>query len=124
LTQLVILGLTYAITSIPRSLPHRLSSKLSLQLSTIDFTHSNALRISSEVRKALKIPADNLRMGLQKSVEELQGRREEVGKVRRESEVARKYFGNLVREAGEIRGGVERVDLEGPGPGVAGGFDF
>lgn len=44
-------------------------------------------------------------------------------KVRRESEVARKYFGNLVREAGEGRRGVESVDLEGPAPGIAGGYD-
>lgn len=38
-----------------------------------------------------------------------------------ESEVARKYFGNLVRESGEGRRGVEDVDLEG-GPQVPGGY--
>lgn len=89
----------------------------------IDFTHSNALRISSEVRKALKIPADNLRIGLTRQFETLQSRREETSKIRGESEVALKYFGNLVRESGETRGQVDRVDLEGPAPGVAGGFE-
>lgn len=106
------LGISYAIASIPQSLPRRLSTKVASQLSAIDFTHSNALRISSEVRRALKLPADNLRIGLQRSFEQLQNKREETSKIRSESEVARKYFGNLVRESGEIRGAVQRVDLE------------
>lgn len=118
------LGVSYAIASIPTSLPRRLSAKVASQLAAIDFTHSNALRISSEVRKALKIPADNLRVGLQRRFEELQSQREETSKVRAESEVARRYFGNLVRTSSEIRQGVQRVDLEGPAPGIAGGYDF
>lgn len=40
-----------------------------------------------------------------------------------ESEVARKYFGNLVRESGEGKRGVEGVDLESVGPGAAGGYE-
>jgi len=44
--------------------------------------------------------------------------------VRVESEVARKYFGNLVQETGRIRNTIEAVDLEGPAPGVAGGYDY
>ena len=43
--------------------------------------------------------------------------------MKRDSEVARKYFGNLVRESQEGRGRVEDVDLEGPAPGIAGGYD-
>jgi mitofusin len=43
-------------------------------------------------------------------------------KVQGESEVARKYFGNLVRESGEIKGRVERVDLEGPAPGIVAAY--
>lgn len=108
----VALGVSYAVASIPESLPRRLSAKVATQLAAIDFTHSNALRISSEVRRTLKLPADNLRVGLQRSYEQLQGKREELSKIRSESEVARKYFGNLVRESGEIRTAVERVDLE------------
>ena len=87
---------------------------MATQLAAIDFVHNNSLRISSEARRALKIPADNLRVGLQRNFEQLQTKREETGKVRTESEVARKYFSNLVRESGEIRTAVQRVDLEGP----------
>lgn len=117
------LGTFYAVSQIPYSLPRRLSAKLSAQLAQLDYTHANATRISGEVRRALKYPADMLRDGLQKSVERLQEQRRETVKVQTESEVARKYFSNLVRESNDIRSRVQRVDLEGPVPGVAGSFD-
>lgn len=52
-------------------------------------------------------------------MEHLQEQKRETTKVRDESEVARKYFGNLVRESNDIRSRVMRVDLEGPAPGIA-----
>lgn len=117
--DLVALGVSYALTSIPRSLPRRLSNKLSAQLAELDYTHSNALRISSEVRKVLKGPSNDLRVGLQRNVEKLQIKKDESGKNKAEAEVARKFFANLVRESNDIKHGVERVDLEGPPPGLA-----
>ncbi|KAK0351664.1 mitofusin, partial [Friedmanniomyces endolithicus] len=119
----VVLAASYAISQIPHSLPKRLSAKLAAQLAQLDYTHSNSTRVSGEVRRALKYPADKLREGLQKSVESLLEQRRETVKVRVESEVARKYFGNLVRESGEIRTRVQRVDLEGPAPGIAGAYE-
>jgi len=71
----------------------------------------------------LLYPANNLRVGLQRSVEELGSKREDTRKIRGESEVARKYFGNLVNETASIRSSVEAVDLEGPAPGVAAAYD-
>ncbi|TVY36597.1 Transmembrane GTPase [Lachnellula subtilissima] len=113
----------YILSQIPTSLPHRLSTKIATQLQQIDYVHSNSDRISSSVRKVLRFPADNLRVGLQRSVEKLGSKREETRKIRGESEVARKYFGNLVNESGRVKHGVEGVDLEGPAPGVAGAYD-
>lgn len=43
--------------------------------------------------------------------------------MRKESEVARKYFGNLVSKSRGDRAVVDRVDLEGSAPGIAGGFE-
>lgn len=102
----------YVLQQIPKSLPHRLSNKISAQLETIDYIHTNSARISSSVRKVLRFPADNLRVGLQRSVEQLGARRDETLKTRGESEVALKYFGNLVRESAAHRRMVEDVDLE------------
>ena len=120
----VTLAASYAVSQIPKSLPRRLSAKLSAQLAQIDYTHSNSLRVSSEVRRALKYPADKLREGLQRNVEKLQEQRRDTVKVQDESAVARKYFSNLVRDSNDIRSRVERVDLEGPAPGIAAAYDM
>jgi hypothetical protein len=88
-----------------------LSAKLSQQLAAIDYTHQNALRISSEIRRALKGPANDVRIGLQRNVE-----KQETSKFKLEAEVAHKYFGNLVRSSNDLRQTVQRVDLEAAPP--------
>ncbi|KAF1945913.1 hypothetical protein EJ02DRAFT_337350 [Clathrospora elynae] len=118
----IALGVSYVLASVPKSLPHRLSAKLSQQLAAIDYTHSNALRISSEIRRALKSPANDVRIGLQRNVENLQLKKEETSKLKGEAEVARKYFGNLVRSSNDLRQTVQRVDLEAAPPVIAGPF--
>lgn len=85
----------------------------------MDYVHSNSSRIAGSVRKILRYPADNLRVSLDRSVKELGTRREETLKVRAESEVALKYFGNLVRKASAQRDAVDNIDLESPPPGAA-----
>lgn len=114
----VAIGVSYILTSIPKSLPHRLCAKLSSQLAAIDYAHSNALRISSEVRRALKGPAKDVQIGLQRNVEKLQLKKLETTKTKNEAEVARKYFGNLVRNSNDLRQQVQRVDLEAAPPAL------
>ncbi|OAG09355.1 uncharacterized protein CC84DRAFT_1110683 [Paraphaeosphaeria sporulosa] len=99
----VAIGISYVLASVPKSLPHRLSAKLSAQLAAIDYTHSNALRISSEVRRALKGPAKDVQIGLQRNVEKLQLKREQNDKLRAEASEAKKYFSNLFRTSSELR---------------------
>jgi len=55
-------------------------------------------------------------------VEKLRKQREEKVKVKGESETARKYFANLVRESTDGKRRVEAVDLEGTVPGLIGGL--
>jgi len=110
---------TYLLASIPTSLPPRLSRKLAHNLYQLDYVHSNATRITAETRKVLRFPAANLNVALQRNVEGLEKKKEEVKKVETESQGARKFFGSLVRDAQEGRRSVESVDLEGPAPGVA-----
>ncbi|KAK5664318.1 hypothetical protein OQA88_536 [Cercophora sp. LCS_1] len=102
----------YVLNQIPQSLPHRLNNKISNQLAEIDYVHSNSTRIAGSVRKVLRFPADALRVGLQRSVEQLGSRRDKTLKIKTESDVALKYFGNLVRESAHQRRMVEAVDLE------------
>ncbi|KAI1935208.1 mitofusin [Ophidiomyces ophidiicola] len=113
-----ILTAAYIISQIPNSLPSRLSRKISTTLAEIDYVHSNAGRISSEVGRVLRMPANRLHTALQVAVEDLAKRKDEVGKVKHESEVARKYFSNLFRESGDTKRAVELLDLEATIPGV------
>ncbi|EAS28167.1 transmembrane GTPase Fzo1 [Coccidioides immitis RS] len=113
-----ILTAAYIVSQIPRSLPSRLSRKISTTLAEIDYVHSNAVRISTEVGRVLRMPATRLQTALQVAAEDLAKRKAEVGKVKHESEVARKYFANLFRESNDNRRAVEAIDLEATIPGA------
>lgn len=89
----------------------------------MDYVHSNANRISTEVRRILRLPANNLQTCLAQDIEDLGRRKQEVAKVKQESEIATKYFANLFRESGENRRSVEDLDLDGALPGAMGAFD-
>ncbi|KAL3955978.1 hypothetical protein ACCO45_008824 [Purpureocillium lilacinum] len=106
----------YILQQIPNSLPPRLATKISTQLEELDYVHANSSRISSSVRKVLRFPADNLRVGLDQSVKDLGTRRDETVKVKAESERASKFFRTLVGESEVQRSMVEGVDLDAPPP--------
>ena len=88
----------------------------------MDYTHSNSQRIASEVRRVLRYPAQQLTADLANNVEQLRQKKDDVTKVKRESEVARKYFGNLIRDSEETRRRVSGIDLEGGPPGAVGAY--
>jgi mitofusin len=104
----------YVLNQIPHSLPHRLSAKIASQLEAMDYVHANSHRISNTVRKVLLIPANSLRVGLQRSVDQLDSRREATVKVRKES--------NLVQRSAHQRRQLETVDLDAHPPGMHGHF--
>ncbi|QKX58333.1 uncharacterized protein TRUGW13939_05455 [Talaromyces rugulosus] len=110
------LAAAYIISSIPQTLPPRLSRKLAESLTEVDYIHSNASRIANEVRRVLWMPATNLQASLAQGIEDLARRREDVSKVQQESEVAKKYFADLFRESENSRRTVDQVELEGPLP--------
>ena len=57
---LAVLTAAYVLNSIPSTLPPRLSRKIAATLNEMDYVHSNANRISTEVRRMLRMPAGNL----------------------------------------------------------------
>ena len=118
-----VLTTVYVLSSIPTTLPPRISRKIAVTLNDLDYVHSNANRISSEVRRILRLPAGNLQASLAQDIEDLARRKQEVGKIKQESEVATKYFSNLFRESSENRRFVEDLDLDGPLPGAMGGYE-
>ncbi|KAJ5397412.1 hypothetical protein N7509_005525 [Penicillium cosmopolitanum] len=118
-----VLTTAYVLSSIPTTLPPRLSRKIAATLADMDYVHSNSSRISSEVRRILRLPANNLQASLSQDIEDLARRKQEVGKVKQESDVALKYFGNLFRESGENRRSVDDLDLDGPLPAGMGAYE-
>ncbi|PHH83434.1 hypothetical protein CDD82_1088 [Ophiocordyceps australis] len=108
----------YIVQQIPNSLPPRLATKISAQLMQLDYVHANSARISSSVRKVLRYPADNLRVGLDKNVKDLSSRRDDTVKAKDESEQASRIFRGLVGESEVQRSMVEAVDLDSPPPGL------
>lgn len=78
----------------------------------MDYVHTNANRISSEVRKILRMPAANLQNSLAQDIEDLARRKHEVSKLKSESQVASKYFSNLFRNSADTRTTVQSIDLE------------
>lgn len=112
------LTVAYVLSTIPQTLPTRLSRKLAASLEELDYVHANASRISGEVRRVLRMPAGNLQSCLAQGLEELARRRESVTRSKNESETASKYFTQLLRASREQREAVESVDLEPPLPGA------
>ncbi|KAJ5757505.1 uncharacterized protein N7511_006199 [Penicillium nucicola] len=112
-----VLTAAYVLNSIPSTLPPRLSRKIAATLNEMDYVHSNANRISTEVRRMLRMPAGNLQTSLSQDIEDLGRRKQEVTKIKQESDVATKYFSNLFRESTDNRRSVETLDLDAPLPG-------
>lgn len=104
------------IQQIPNALPVKLAAKISAQLADLDYIHANSTRISSSVRKVLRFPADNLRVGLDQSVKDLNHRRDEADKIRLESEEASRFFHELAGKSRFEQTAVEAVDLDAPQP--------
>ncbi|EWC48185.1 hypothetical protein DRE_02289 [Drechslerella stenobrocha 248] len=102
----------YLVSDVQRAIPKKLAKRIKRELTEMDYVHQNAERVSKEVRKVLRFPAEELRSGFQKNIEGLKIKKEEATKRKGECEVAVKYFGNLLRESREHTGVVERYDLE------------
>lgn len=102
----------YVLHQVPNFLPRCMSAKISASIVQLDFVHTNCERISAEVRKVLQFPTDNLRMGLQLSIDKFATKREAMRKAKGESEVAWKYFANLVVESRDSITSVGDVNLE------------
>ncbi|QUC19436.1 uncharacterized protein UV8b_03677 [Ustilaginoidea virens] len=110
----VVAGAAYVLQQIPNSLPSKLAVKISLQLTELDYVHSNSSRISSLVGKVLRRPAEGLRVSLDQSLKELDNKRDAADKSKHDSEEAAKFFHELVGKSQVERSKVIAVDLDAP----------
>ena len=80
----------------------------------MDYVHVNSARIADRVRRVLRVPADDARQMLDRSVRDLGQRREEMIKLDDESNAALRYFRNLVRIGTNEEDAVKAMNLEAP----------
>lgn len=102
----------FLLADIPNAVPRKLAKKIRQELEAMDYVHGNSERITKEVRKVLKVPADELRGGFQRMVEKRGKERDQLKETQQESEVMLKYFGNLYRRSTVISKAVDSIDLE------------
>ncbi|KAF5621968.1 transmembrane GTPase fzo1 [Fusarium sp. NRRL 52700] len=97
---------------IPTVHPRRISTKIAAKLAEIDYVHANATRISGSVRKVLGIPANNIRVDLDRAVKDVGERRDKSLRVKAESNMALTYFRNLVQDSAKQKTAIEGLELE------------
>ncbi|KAH7309049.1 GTPase FZO1 [Stachybotrys elegans] len=107
----------HVLQQIPDVVPRHLAAKISAQLSAIDYVHANSARIADRVRSVLRIPANDVRTMLDRSIRDLEQRRDDSTKVREKSHAALKYFGNIVRASTAEGNAVRDISLDAP-PGT------
>ncbi|KAK9450405.1 uncharacterized protein V1518DRAFT_413762 [Limtongia smithiae] len=109
----LVAGAVYVISEIPSVVPRKIARKLHRELQEVDYVHVNAERISSECRKVLKVPSDDLRKAFQRQLDEQAQSKNERAQQIDAADGAVKYFGKLRREAASNRSLISRFDLEG-----------
>jgi mitofusin len=102
----------YILADLPHVVPRKLAKKIRKQLTELDYVHVNADRIAQKCRKVLKFPSEELRSAFQRGIEKQSKAVDERKQTQKESEVADKYFGNLLRNAKQQRTAVSSLDLE------------
>ncbi|KAI5843702.1 hypothetical protein BZA05DRAFT_343529 [Tricharina praecox] len=102
----------YLLSDLPNAVPRKLAKKIRKQLADMDYVHVNAERIANQCRKVLKFPTEDLRSGFQRGIEKQGKAVQERKEKQKDSEVADKYFGNLLRNAKQQRAAVSTLDLE------------
>lgn len=86
----------HILQQIPHAVSQHLAAKVAAQLSSVDYVLANSSRIADRVRRLLRIPAENVRAALDRFVEDLGQRRDEMDTLRGESHVAIRYFEDLL----------------------------
>ncbi|KAG0127448.1 hypothetical protein HOY82DRAFT_76956 [Tuber indicum] len=107
-------GAIFLISDIPNAVPRKLAKKITKELEEMDYVHCNSDRITKECRKVLGLSANELRAAFHKSIEKQGATIDEKRKTEKESEVASKYFGGLLKDAASQKKSVKGLDLEGP----------
>lgn len=107
-----LLGVTYLVHDIPRALPQNLSLKYKKALRESDYMHTNAERISKEVREVLKTPTREILRSCELVIGRKNGVQKELEKRRQDNTLSMKYLQQIYERAMSQYEIVERINLE------------
>lgn len=107
-----LLGAAYLIHDLPRALPQSLSAKYKLTLQRKEYAHSNADRVSKEVREVMKIPIREIVRSCELVVDRKQAVKKDLEKKLANNALSTKFFTQLSERATTQRQVVERINLE------------
>lgn len=112
LSVALVAGAVYFVTEIPKVVPRKIAKKLHRELEAVDYVHSNSERISSECRKVLRFPAEDLRRAFQSMLDEQASQKMDRTKQIGQAQDALKYFTRLHKESTNNRAMISKFDLE------------
>lgn len=104
--------MAYIIWRITTVHPRRISAKIAAKLAEIDYVHANATRISGSVRKVLRVPCNNMRVDLGRTLKDVGERRDENLRAKAESSMALSHLRNLVQDSAKQKTAIEGLELE------------
>lgn len=104
--------MAYLVHDLPRALPQNLSIKYKIKLQQNDYGHSNAERISKEVREVLRVPTREIVKSCELVMDKkLTAKRDLEGKLENNA-LSIKFFRQLLERATTERTIVERINLD------------
>ena len=107
-----LLGVAYLIYDIPRALPQNLLSKYKVQLLQMDYIHTNAKRISTEVSEVLKTPTREIVKTCELIVDKKQAKQRELERKQQDSKISIQFFDQLLQKTTGERSIVDAINLD------------
>ncbi|AMD20832.1 HDR090Wp [Eremothecium sinecaudum] len=107
-----VLGVAYLISDLPRALPMNLSRNYGKKLHELDYIHSNADRISKEVREVLKIPTREIVKTCELLLDRKQAQRAKLESKIEDNRASVVFFDGLAQRASKHHRILEEINLD------------
>ncbi|AET40919.1 mitofusin Ecym_7066 [Eremothecium cymbalariae DBVPG len=107
-----VLGIAYLISDLPRALPMNLSKNYKKKLQDLNYIHSNADRISKEVREVLKIPTREIVKSCELVLDRKQAQKKTLESKMQNNALSINFFQRLAERASKHRQLIEEINLD------------
>lgn len=102
------------INEVPRTVPRKIARKVALEIDELGYVGTNANRISTECRKVLKFPAQDVRSAFQSEIESQSRQRDELQRHAQNAKQVSEFFSYVDSSASKLYDQVKQCNLELP----------